>query len=123
MVQALGLSADDYVSKPFSMEELPARLRATTRRASTMRTAQTVAVGQMRIDLAAKTVTEPDGGRVHLTPTEWHLLERLLRQPELVTEPGTATDFSPSAQPSAAVCQSLSAGCQPGTGRCRRRRR
>jgi len=80
-VHALDLGADDYVTKPFSIEELLARIRAATRRASSVETSATVTVGGTEIDLAAKTATGPDGERVHLTPTEWHLLEQLLRRP------------------------------------------
>jgi len=80
-VHALDLGADDYVTKPFSIEELLARIRAATRRASSIEAAATVTVGDTEIDLAAKTATGPDGERVHLTPTEWHLLEQLLRRP------------------------------------------
>ena len=80
-VHALDLGADDYVTKPFSIEELLARIRAATRRASSVETSATVTVGGTEIDLAAKTATGRDGERVHLTPTEWHLLEQLLRRP------------------------------------------
>jgi two-component system KDP operon response regulator KdpE len=80
-VHALDLGADDYVTKPFSIEELLARIRAATRRASSVEATATVTVGHTQIDLAAKTATGPDGERVHLTPTEWHLLEQLLRRP------------------------------------------
>ncbi len=86
-VQALDLGADDYVTKPFSMEELFARVRAATRRAgSSADEVAVVRLGDVSVDLAAKTATRDDGGRVHLTPTEWHLLEVLLSHPgKLVT--------------------------------------
>jgi two-component system KDP operon response regulator KdpE len=81
-VTALDLGADDYVTKPFNIEELFARLRAATRRSSTAEQEQEpVKVGATTVDLAAKTVTGEDGERIHLTPTEWQLLEALLRQP------------------------------------------
>src|SRR5215475_11674843 len=76
--------ADDYVSKPFSMEELLARLRAALRREDAGRPATVVTIGRWRIDPAAATVTPADGGSsatMHLTPTEWRLLEVLLRSP------------------------------------------
>jgi two-component system KDP operon response regulator KdpE len=76
-VAALDAGADDYVTKPFGVDELLARIRAVTRRAGSPDTAPTVAVGGYTVDLAARAVTP----EVRLTPTEWHLLEILLRNP------------------------------------------
>lgn len=85
-VTALDLGADDYVTKPFSIDELFARLRAATRRASPPETPEITRIGDITVDLDSKTATKSDGQRVHLTPTEWHLLESLLRRPgKLVT--------------------------------------
>ncbi|MBB5851840.1 response regulator [Amycolatopsis umgeniensis] len=80
-VQALDAGADDYVTKPFGMDELLARLRAAVRRsaASSVDGADAVVdTGSFRIDLAAKKVRR-DGKEVHLTKTEWGVLELLVR--------------------------------------------
>lgn len=79
-VRALDAGADDYVTKPFGMDELLARLRAATRREATSRAADrpvVVITEDFTIDLAAKEV-QRGKHRVRLTPTEWHLLEILV---------------------------------------------
>ncbi|MEU3948235.1 response regulator [Streptomyces sp. NPDC029526] len=79
-VQALDAGADDYVTKPFGMDELLARLRAAVRRAEPAGGEEdgVVDTGGFTVDLAAKKVNR--GGKdVRLTPTEWHLLEVLVR--------------------------------------------
>jgi two-component system KDP operon response regulator KdpE len=82
-VEALDAGADDYVTKPFQMDELLARLRALgRRRATTEESAPTVRIGELVVDLVAKQVTPPSGPAVRLTPTEWRLLEVLLTNPD-----------------------------------------
>ena len=86
-VAALDAGADDYVTKPFGMDELLARLRAAVRRAAPAPDEPVVTTGDFTVDLAAKRVTRPDGGDVRLTPTEWQLLEILVRnRGRLVTQ-------------------------------------
>ena len=77
-VAALDAGADDYVTKPFGMDELLARLRAAVRRASPAPDEPVVTTPDFTVDLAAKRVTR-DGADVRLTPTEWQLLELLAR--------------------------------------------
>jgi two-component system, OmpR family, KDP operon response regulator KdpE len=77
-VVALDVGADDYITKPFGMDELLARLRAALRRTGTDPEAPTVETDSFSIDLAAKQASTP-AGPVRLTPTEWHLLEVLIR--------------------------------------------
>ncbi|MEU5884203.1 response regulator [Spirillospora sp. NPDC047279] len=77
-VEALDVGADDYVTKPFGMDELLARLRAAVRRAAPAPEAAVVETAAFTVDLAAKKAVR-DGRDVRLTPTEWHILEVLVR--------------------------------------------
>jgi two-component system KDP operon response regulator KdpE len=86
-VAALDAGADDYITKPFGIDELLARLRAALRRATAEDNQPAVTIGAFTVDLASKTVTG-GGEPVRLTPTEWHLLEALVRNPgKLVGQP------------------------------------
>jgi two-component system, OmpR family, KDP operon response regulator KdpE len=92
-VEALDAGADDYITKPFGVEELLARMRAAVRRTGTAEDLPRIRLGNLVVDLAAKRVTRQDAvpagtggtaaqpGDIRLTPTEWHLLEVLLRNP------------------------------------------
>ena len=99
-LMGLRLGADDYITKPFGVEELLARMRAAVRRTRPAEDLPRIQLGQLVIDLAAKRVTRQapvpagagtdagtDAGAaaaaadIRLTPTEWHLLEVLLRNP------------------------------------------
>ena len=86
-IAALEAGADDYVTKPFVVGELLARLAAVLRRVSAQPPAAQVILGDVVVDLAAHAVTrgaEP----VHLSPTEWRLLEVLLRHPGMLVTQG-----------------------------------
>jgi two-component system KDP operon response regulator KdpE len=91
-VEALDEGADDYVTKPFDMEELLARVRAAIRRRETDDVALVVESGNVRLDISERQATR-GGDEVRLTPTEWHIVEvlakrqgRLVRQSELLHE-------------------------------------
>jgi two-component system, OmpR family, KDP operon response regulator KdpE len=86
-VAALDAGADDYVTKPFGMDELLARLRAAVRRSAPAPDEPVVTTPDFTVDLAAKRVTRDGDGDVRLTPTEWQLLEILVRnRGRLVTQ-------------------------------------
>ncbi|MEU4567990.1 response regulator [Micromonospora sp. NPDC023956] len=82
-VSALDAGADDYVTKPFGVDELLARIRAVTRRlhGAADSAVATVRVGRHTVNLTDRTVTRDDGTDVRLTPTQWNVLEQLLRHP------------------------------------------
>ncbi len=90
-VAALDAGADDYVTKPFGVEELLARMRAVARRTGTADDLPVVRLGDLTVDLVAKRVSrhadaaagtrQGTSADIRLTPTEWHLLEVLLRHP------------------------------------------
>ncbi len=85
-IAALDAGADDYVTKPFGMGELLARVRAALRRGAPTTEEAVVGTDAFTIDLAAKRVTNHEG-EVRLTPTEWHLVEMLVRNAgKLVTQ-------------------------------------
>jgi len=79
-VAALDAGADDYVTKPFGMDELLARLRAALRRSAPATDDVVVQAGAFTVDLAAKRVRAGDR-EIRLTPTEWGVLELLVRHP------------------------------------------
>ena len=90
-VEALDLGADDYITKPFSIEELMARVRAASRRGGREEPELVVEVGDLRLDVTDSRATR-GGEEIHLTPTEWRIVEvlarrrgRLVRQAELLT--------------------------------------
>ena len=79
-VEALDAGADDYVTKPFGLDELLARLRAATRRAGPQAAEPLVETAEFTVDLANKLV-QRGGAPVRMTPTEWGVLELLVRNP------------------------------------------
>ncbi len=96
-VRALDAGADDYVTKPFAMDELLARMRAVMRRGAPDEDVPSVRLGDCTIDIASHRVTRtaPAGApdEVRLTPTEWRVLEVLLKHPgRLVTQRQLLTD-------------------------------
>ncbi|MET8350742.1 response regulator [Micromonospora sp. NPDC005206] len=81
-VAALDAGADDYVTKPFGVEELLARIRAVTRRlGASSEAVPALRIGQHTVDLADHAVRRDDGTEVKLTPIQWSVLEKLLRHP------------------------------------------
>jgi len=79
-VAALDAGADDYVTKPFGLDELLARMRATARRAGHEERQPVLGFGGLTVDLA-RTLATVDGEPVHLTKTEWALLEAMATNP------------------------------------------
>ena len=83
-VRALDAGADDFVTKPFGMEELLARLRVALRRSRAAEESPVVTTESFTVDLAAKRVRTKEGSDVRLTPTEWGVLEVLARKPGML---------------------------------------
>jgi two-component system KDP operon response regulator KdpE len=81
-INALDAGADDYVTKPFGVGELLARIRAALRRTTATDQVPVITTEAFTVDLSAKRAQDADGAEVRLTPTEWHLLEVLLRNPD-----------------------------------------
>ncbi|HKU36236.1 MAG TPA: response regulator [Paenarthrobacter sp.] len=77
-VEALDAGADDYVTKPFGLDELLARLRVASRRLVASPGEPMLATADFMVDLAGKKIIK-DGAEVRLTPTEWNILELLVR--------------------------------------------
>jgi two-component system KDP operon response regulator KdpE len=81
-VAALDAGADDYVTKPFGVDELLARIRAVTRRHPAVTPdGPIIHFGNLEIDIANRTIRSGNGHNLRLTPTEWQILEILLRNP------------------------------------------
>jgi two-component system KDP operon response regulator KdpE len=82
-VQALDAGADDYVTKPFSVDELLARIRVVTRRRGDTPPAASVVIGRYTVNLAQRQVEPGDASApvVHLTRTEWQILESVVSEP------------------------------------------
>jgi two-component system, OmpR family, KDP operon response regulator KdpE len=98
-IEALDLGADDYVTKPFNMDELLARLRATTRRAEPVDAPVSAQLGSVSIDLRLTEALDQTGQPVHFTPTEWKILDVLLRRPgKLVSSDALLTAVRGSAE-------------------------
>ncbi len=89
-VTALDLGANDYITKPFDIHELIARVRAATRRSTVSDSAATVHLGPVTVNLTARLIVrdDPDGQvTIRLTPTEWRMLESLLHHPGMLLTP------------------------------------
>ena len=80
-VEALDCGADDYVTKPFGMDELVARVRTSLRRGAPTEDRARIATEHFTIDLLNEQVTDPSGQPVRLTPTEWRMIATLARNP------------------------------------------
>jgi len=80
-VRALDAGADDYVTQPYSVDELLARLRALTRRGTEPDAGQLVVTPDFTIDVAARRLRRPDGSEIPVTAVEWRVLEVLMRRP------------------------------------------